>query len=307
MKKVAMDSGKYQNKAITKKNGKIERVLFRSQMKPTEESSAKGSKNFVVEYGGQKFILGKRAGQADFEKDKATLIHKISTYTAISQLVDNGDEVELAIGYPIDLFMNVTKRNEMEKYIMDNEDIHIKVDGEEKYFKIKKVKVLPESSGVIFNNFDEYRDKTVAVFDWGGLNINGCIFQDGDYIDETYFTLNKGANILWNELKNALNEKYGTNIQDYQRQDILEDGYIKNDKESSKEFIKNFIANFIKIEIMKEATKKQWDFNTLKHIVFAGGSSLEFKKYINYVFEDAKVSENAIWENVEGFGFVIGL
>ena len=306
MKKIAVDSGKFNTKAITKTKGKMERVLYRTQMKPTEEKSVKGNKNFVVEFDNQKVMLGKRAGQADFTKEKASILHKISIYTAISQLVENGEEVELAVGYPIDFFMNVSKRESMKNYIIDKGNINLIVDGEDRNFKIKKVKILPESSGVIFNNFDEYRDKTVAVFDWGGLNINGCIFQNGDIVDETYFTLNKGVNILWNELKNALNEKFTTNIQDYQRQDILTDGFIKKDKESE-EFIKNFITDFIQNEIMKEATKKQWDFETLKHIVFVGGGSLEFNNYINYVLEDAIVSDNAIWENVEGFGFVIGL
>lgn len=314
-KKATVDAGKFNTKGYTKVGKEVRRTIFRTKATPTEEIHTPGDENFVVSIPNlddkslNKVIIGRRASDddIDYDKEKKKDIHKIAIYTALANLIESGDVLEeVVIGYPIDLFKNVKARNEYMEFIKGDGKIEMMIDGKPFNFTIEKVIVLPETSGIILKNYEDYRDKTIAVLDWGGLNVNGCIFQNGDPVEGTYFVINKGVNILKNELKHALNQEFKSNLQDYSMDEVLKDGYIPKDPEASAKFIHNFIHDYIK-HIKEEAKRCQWDFENLKHVLGTGGGSLQFEKQLKEAFSVIKISKNAVWDNAEGWGEVLGI
>lgn len=303
---VAIDSGKFFTKGISREaNNLLKRITFRTKMDFTQERTTSGQDSFVVSYKEMNVLLGKQAETVDFEKDKQKDIHKLAIYTAITQLVEKGDTINLAIGCPMDLFVNFEKREEFEKFILGEKEIEIQVNGEIFNFTIESVKIFPESSGIILKNWLTYRDKQVGVIDIGGLNINACVYDKGDYLASTIFTINKGSNILMNELKGKLNKLFNSNLQDWQMEMVIKDGFIKKDPEKSRKVIEEFLHEYVN-NIVSIAKQNNWDIDNM-NIVFIGGGSLLLNKYIHAVLPDAEVSKNAIWDNVEGFGDVIGI
>lgn len=310
---VAIDTGKFNTKGFTVIDGKAKRIIFRTKATRTDESVSGDSESFVIETPNStnptlsKVIMGRKAKDEDmdFETEKKKDLHKIAVHTALANLVPSKSVIEnFAIGYPINLFNNVEARNEFAEFIKGDGKVKVKVNSVDFECTIKNVYVLPEASGIILQDIAEYEDEVVAVFDWGGLNVNGCIFKYGNPVDGTYFTINKGVNVLKSELKSELNKKFVSNIQDYMMDDILRIGYIKKAPEESKKFISDFIHEYIK-HIKGEAERAQWDFENLLKLHSIGGGSIQFAKQLKEAFEDILISDNAVWDNVEGYYAVI--
>ncbi|MBM7562616.1 ParM/StbA family protein [Fusibacter tunisiensis] len=314
--KVIVDAGKFNTKVITERGGQIKKAIYRTKAMPTQEEKSTNRGNFVVEIPGledpsfkNKVMFGKSDAvfSVDYDREKKKDIHKIAIYTAIADSVSPGDVVtDVIVGYPISLFKNVNARNDFADYIKGDGKVEMKLNGVPIHFYIEKVTVLPESSGIILARFKEFKRETVAVLDFGGLNVNGCIFQNGDIVEGTYFTLDKGVYILKERLKDALNYEFGVNIQDYLMDKIIKEGFIKKDKEKSESFIKKFIAEYMQ-EVKSQAIRAQWDFDVLSVVVGSGGGSKQFEHFLEDTFGQLEIRENSIWDNAEGWAKVVGL
>lgn len=304
---VSVDSGKYATKGVMKiEDGKNKTIIFRTKMDPTKEEKSSDKKSFVVEYKGERYLIGESAETVDYEKSKAKKIHKIATYAAIGYLVDDGDEVVLTIGCPIAIFYNVDERNQYKKFMHDESEISIYINGVTKKFTIRKVIICPESSGIIYKNPNKYKDKLVGIIDIGGLNTNCCVYDRLAPVRSTHFTTNLGANILRNELKQYLNSVFpDANLQDWQMEHIIKNGYIKSHKEESKKVIAEFLQMHVN-NIIEEAKKKNWDIKNID-LIFVGGGSKLLEREIKNVIPDAEVSETAEWDNAEGFNIIGGI
>lgn len=186
--------------------------------------------------------------------------------------------------------------------------LSFEVDAEEFKFVIKHLLVYPETSGYLIKNEEKYIGRSVAVVDIGGLNVNAVVYQptgeDGtlEPNEDTYFTINEGGNVFMTKLAKELNTKFGLNIQEYEIPEIIKKGFIKVDRELSAQIIKDFTDAYIE-NIRQEMKAHSWSVETLDFI-YTGGGSILFKDAIQSipVFEDAEFSENAVWDNAEGFG-----
>lgn len=302
VKLVAVDSGKYATKAIVKlADGKTKKLMFRTKMDKTEEVFTTLRETYAIKVGNHpRYLIGEGAEGVDYEKSKAKDIHKFAIYTAISRLVDNGDHVNLAIGCPLTVFNNVNERAAYKDFIMGDKEIHMVVNGEDFEFTIDSLVVCPESSGIIWTNVKEYERKLIGIIDIGGLNTNACVYEKMNPIKSTSFTNNLGANILRNELKLALNERFvECNLQDWQMEDIIENGFIKSNPEESRTLISNFLTGHIET-VLNDCKRKGWDLNNID-IVFVGGGSKLFKREIRTLLPTATISQTAEWDNCEGF------
>lgn len=299
-KTIAIDSGKYATKAITKNEYGTKKLIFRTKMDPTNEDTTTLRDSYIVTYKGKRYLIGNEAETIDFDKSKAKEIHKIATYTAISQLINSGDQVTLVAGCPLSIFNNVEDRKAYQNFMFDKGDIAITINKNTKHFTIDKIIICPEGSGIIYKNPMKFKNELVAIIDIGGLNTNCCIYNKLNPVRSSCFTTNLGANIMRNELKQKLNSSFADiNIQDIQMEDILRKGFIKSHKEESKIIIQEYIRNHVK-GILKECIKKGWDIKNLD-FVFVGGGSLLFKEEILKEIPDAYISENGVFDNVEGF------
>lgn len=304
---IAVDSGKFATKAIRKlEDGTNKSIIFRTKMDLTQEEKSSDKRSCVIEYNGTKYLIGESAETVDFEKNKAKLVHKISTYAAIAQLLDNQNDVDvvLAIGCPLSIFVNVEEREKYKNFFLADGDITIKLNGVKRTFNIVQVVVCPESSGIIFKNSSEYKSKLLGVIDIGGLNTNCCVYNRLAPIKSTSFTTNLGANIMTNDLKQKINSEFvDVNLQDWQMETVIKDGYIKSHKAESSALIKNFFEKHMK-DILFECERKGWDLKNID-LIFTGGGSKLLEQEIVRAVPDALISNSAQLDNVEGF-YIVG-
>jgi len=307
VKKVVVDSGKYATKAIARDaNMEIEKLYFETKMDKTEETSTNAERSYAIEYNGDRFILGSNAKANDFTTTKEKDLHRNAIYTAIHQLVNDGDTVSLVVGCPLSVFTVKASRESYENYLQEAENVEIIVNGVRKQFKIQSVSAFPEGSGYIFKNLEKYVDKIVAVVDIGGLNTNGCIYEGVDMLPKTDFTSNQGANVLRSNLRTHLNKTFGSNLSHKQVEMAIKERKIKIDEVKSKKVIDDFLLQHV-MELKEEMIEKQWDVDSLEYI-FLGGGSILLQEEIYAIFgDDITISENAIWDNAEGFAEIIDL
>lgn len=301
---IAVDTGKFATKAVTLRGDGSERfITFRTKSEETQRSEAQG-KSYIVEYKGKRYLVGEQAEVSSAKLTKAEDIHRISTYTAIHQLSSGDDTVVVAIGCPLSVFENPESKETYKKYMFPDRQIEIKVNETTKKLTILSVIVFPESSGIIYLD-RKYESMSAGIIDIGGLNVNACVYNKTMPIISTLFTENLGSNVLAQNLKNALATKYGEDIPQWMMEDILRDGYVVDNMESSgiREGSKEFIADFKKkhIEsIIKKCEANGWNLR-LTRLVFTGGTSELLWNEILQIIPGAIICEEPEKVNVRGF------
>lgn len=305
MKYVAVDSGKYATKAITRRpDGTEKSLVFRTKMEETIRNEAQGQ-SYIVEYGGKRYLLGEQAESNSAKSSKAEDLHKIATYTALHQLCNSGDEIVVAIGCPLSVYENPESKNAYKEFMFPSKQIYIKVGDTTKHLVIRSVIVLPESSGVIFLEPEKYGKSLIAVIDIGGLNINCSTYNLGVPVLSTLYTDTLGSNVLTQNLKNALSSLYNTDIPHWMMDNIIKDGYIVDNtrengiKEGSREFIADFKKKHVQT-ILKKCEANGWNLSMMR-LVFTGGTSEMLAEEIKSMLPGATIFPNGSKANVNGF------
>jgi hypothetical protein len=318
---VTVDSGKFKTKAVLRENGKVvSRFEVSTKISPTTEKSSTSRSSHVVSLNGQSTMIGGLAGEYNFDTSKAQEVHRRATYLSVSKLVDNQKlPIVLGVGCPLSVWFNTDLREQYMRFMLNfpegdlrdpNEGgfpINFEVDGAEYEYLIEHLIVYPETSGYLIKNEEKYAGRSIALVDIGGLNVNGVVYQptgeDGmlEPNEDTFFTINKGGNVFMTELAKVLNTRFGTNIQVYEMNEIFKRGYIKVDKEESAKIIKEFTDAYLD-EIRQKMKAHNWSVETLD-FAWVGGGSLLFEDHILAipVFSDSQISDNAVWDNAEGF------
>ena len=300
---IAVDSGKYATKAVRRTpSGELKKIMFRTKMDDTNETTTTDRRSCVVRIGGKSYMIGNSAETVDYEKSKAKEIHRICAYTAVAKMLEKGEkEVIMAVGCPLSIFSNVAERANYKNFFMEETDVVISINGEKKDFTIKDVVVCPESSGIIFGHHKEYKNRMIGVIDIGGLNTNCAVYDRLNPVKSTMFTTNLGANILTNDLKQLINSTFpDANIQDWQMENVIAQGYIKSNKVESAELISNFFTKHF-VNILDECKRKGWDLNNIDLVFVGGGSKLLEKEIHKLAPEGSAISPTAEWDNAEGF------
>lgn len=315
-----VDSGKFKTKAVKFKGGKVvEKFEVSTKINPTTEEASTSRSSFVVKLNGQATMIGGLAGEYNFDTSKAQEVHRRATYLSLTKLSDPKTPVILGVGCPLSVWFNTSAREKYMRFMLNfaegdlrdpnegNVDLEFEVNGQPYTFKIEHLLVYPETSGFLIKNEEKYAGRSVAVVDIGGLNINGVVYQptgeDGmlEPNEDTFFTFNKGGNVFMTELAKVLNTEFGLNIQDYEMTEHFKRGYIKVDKERSAKIIQEFTNAYID-EIRGKMKAHSWSVETLD-FAWVGGGSLLLKEHILAipVFSDSEISDNAVWDNAEGF------
>lgn len=251
------------------------------------------------------YVVGddKLSTNKNFNISKADMVHKVCTYTMIHKSVNDGDHVRLIIGTPIRLYMNKEHRKEYEE-LMHDKEVEFTVDGVKKKFYIDSVTILPESIGYVYNHINDFSDKVVGVVDIGSLNVNAAIYSDLYPIKDSEISLNIGASVLKTSIKDKLNERFVTNIQDYQVEQILKKGLDHPRWNEMETVIQSVLFEYV-TTILVELKKRNWDIDTME-IHFSGGGVYMISEILKFV-GNFKVSNNLIFDNVTGFSVLGGL
>lgn len=295
IKLVQIDPGKY---AIKAECGE-KRFYTKSLIDKIENVAT--NNGYRVKFFNQEYVVGDESIMFDYDFDKQKLETKILINLAISKLVNQGDKVNLVVGMPIEHWLDRERRAKYEQFIASTTQMSL-VEREVDIpmnFKINKVVAVPEGIGYIARD-NKYKNRTVGILDCGGCNFQGTIYRNGLPIRESCFTLNEGGYFYLNAIKQAINSKFSLNYQDYQVSELLEYG----SKHERKEEIKAEVERVTRLhlnKVIRECKARNWNLSDMEIKVVGGGSEY-FKTVISELLPNATISDDAIWDNVVGFG-----
>jgi len=300
--KLGIDPGKFRTKAVTKVNDEWRYFDVRSKITVNPRDIIPGE-NYLLKYNNIEYLIGEGANDYSLDTDKQSIQHKLCTYLAIDQLAGNED-CKIVLGFPFNLFKNASKREEYENYINTKNYIKLHVNDEEKYINIIDAASFPECGGIAYSEPDEdFENKIRAVLDIGGLNINGCVFENLNPISESIITENLGSLILMNDIKTELNKEFPEiNLQDYEIPEILKIGLQIDGKkmEKANKIICGTVEEHFS-KIVRVMKKKNWSVKTLP-ITAGGGGSLDIGiNLIRNFIAQTKLCLDPVWGNAKGF------
>lgn len=248
--------------------------------------------------------------------------HMACIHTAIHKHVRDGEEVDVIVGYPSSYYKNDSMRLDYYSKIMGEElGRHtVTVNGQEKTYTIKELKVYKEGYGYIPRL--KYRQAAAKdaelhaepeafhVLDFGGENINyHRVTARGEFL-ESYSLDEAGVNHLFKMYRKEMAENLEDKNYDLNNIDwtaCLKTKKIRGISEldgigSTKQFIEDVGTIFLD----KQFTRLQNDvgFNVKKKgdkIVFLGGGSLTLQELLtNYLesnSENILFSDHPLWDN----------
>lgn len=295
IKLVKVDPGKFAVKA------ECEGEKFYTKSLIDKIENVATDSGYKVKFFNQEYVIGDDSIPFDFDFEKHKIETKILVNLAISKLVDKGDKVNLVVGMPIEHWLDRERRMKYEQFIASKSQMSMieRAVDTPMDFKINKVIAVPESIGHVARHKD-YQNRTVGVLDCGGANFQGAVYKNGLPLRETCFTLNEGGYFYLNTIKKAINSKFKLNYQDYQIQELIEHG----SKHEKKEEIKAEIERVTKLhlnKVIRECRARNWNLDDMEIKVVGGGSNY-FKSIIEVLLPNATISDDAIWDNVKGFG-----
>lgn len=295
IKLVKVDPGKYAVKAECGDKKFYTKSLIDKVENVATESGHR------IKFFNQEYVVGDDSIPFDYDFEKHKIETKILVNLAISKLVDEGDVVNLVVGMPIEHWLDRDRRTKYEQFISSKSQMSI-IEREVDIpmnFKINKVVAIPESIGHVARN-KKYKNRTVGILDCGGANFQGAIYKNGLPLRDSCFTLNEGGYFYLNSIKKAINSKFKLNYQDYQIPELIEFGSNRTDKEE----IANEINRMTKLhlnKVIRECRARNWNLDDMDIIVVGGGSNY-FKSLICDLLPNTTISDDAIWDNVKGFG-----
>lgn len=290
MIQIDIDSGKFSGK------GKLGDLLKTFDSKISKGiAQFKGS--YTVEYDNEFYIVGEEGREYNYELSKNTFHNKLIIYTMICILLeDKNDEIiNLTVGTPTQLFFNKEDKDAYANNLKNNgETVRIKLDGEEKRFKINNVVVAPETIGSQILDKDS-KNKVKGVIDLGGLNLNGAIYLHGKPQRDRIITKNMGTHILVSNIQQELIKNVNEVYEDYLIHDFILHG---NGRVEIRKVIDEYCYDFME-SIIKEMQKYKWNYEDIE-MEFTGGGSILLKKYIEETFGDVVIIED-VYYTVKGF------
>ena len=287
---VAIDNGYSDTKVKTQSSISS----FKSRV---EKTTGEILEKNLIEYMGEKYLIGH--GKDDISNDKTKgITHKLCTLKALSDLTENQEEFELILDLPLIHYKNKNFRDEFERY-MSTPAVNSVVHGQ-KYKKliVRKCTVVPQGIAALYAyDVRQYKNKVIAVLDFGGLTIDGCIVENLKPIKDSMFTINAGSIIFENKIKTTLNEKFFLNVQDYEIPSLIENGVPGSVEESKMIIQKVYDEHFS--EVIREMRAKNWSLETIS-ILGIGGGVLKFENVVSRYLPRLKQSESPVYDNVIG-------
>ncbi|KRU40012.1 ParM/StbA family protein [Clostridium sporogenes] len=315
---LSVDAGKNTFKAIGKEIGTedVKKISFPSKYNETKDINEEyeGNSHMII-LDDTITILGDAGLEYDYDSDKEKDIHKLSTYIAITQLLEPNEpnkpntenEVYMVLACPIDFIATKELKDNYKEFIGNKGNlIKVNADGKDYSFTIKDITVKQEGAGVIFNNAEKYMNKEVALIDLGGVNFSFCIYNNCIPVKNTRFARDFGGNYLNNITVNALRgfTKGKAITSQLALQSLIEDcltlANVKDSKSMSE--IQKIKTKYL-TKIVDEIKKAGQSIEVVEP-VFCGGTTSLIKETILREIPHAIVVDNPQWESVQGLFIV---
>lgn len=319
---IAVDSGKYATKVAVYNPETDNAVTFKFRTRMGVGSfndDALETSTVILETDGVTYKIGNGAqSEAALETSKASEIHRICTLAAVAMCTPEGEtcDVHAAVGIPVKEWENVDKRMEYKKFILPDGETSVKIMTRNdlppvvKKFRIVSKHVYPESQGALFlKKVAPRTNGTVAVMDFGNLNIN-CTCWNHRELDRQYsITDELGGNILISGLSQELSAAFSRCDETYVAKVLRQpkkDRCLKPNRpnpeieESSRKMIDDYLLNHVRA-IRRKCDAKHWSLDYMT-IVFIGGTSDLLRDEIGQIFgESSYIPPHPEYANVAGF------
>lgn len=307
---ITLDIGKYETKAIGRNiQGTVEdiqRVNFRTKLYNLADGYIDVEGNsYKIEFNGQEFIIGEQGETKSSETSKTNLLHQLSAYVAITRYLkpDTKSNIKLVLACPLSVLKIEEAKEEYKNFIKGNGEITVKVNNEIYNFAIDSVTIKAEGSGILFTQPETFKNKNIAVIDFGGLNMGFSLYRNSVCKQTDRFIEEFASNELILRVKDAMTALNKGNLVSYdQAEQILENGHMTALGEIIAESIlkiKDVKEKFLfdAIEIIKTHGYKLEQFDGL---VFVGGTTQKLKEQILKKYPNADIPVNSQWTTVEG-------
>lgn len=272
---------------------------IRSKVEFTDNFISNTRDTYKLELDNKKIIVGEGARQHNFELDKTRdEAYRILIYTLLSTLAKDSNplDINLVTNYPLSVYNNDSKTT-FEQFLKTKEYVSVLLNGKPKLFNISNCLVYPQCIPAAYVNQSYFKNQTTALVDMGGITCQGVILKNFNITPDSKWCENLGGLILLNNIREALNTKFSINIQDYEMDNILENG-LPQDRQKSNIIIKDIIHMHIS-KIKNQMKLKSWNIDNL-NIVFTGGGSLLIKSILLNSFNYCKLSNNPLWDGTLG-------
>lgn len=304
---IAVDAGKYQTKSICKYKGNTYMTTFRTKMMPVSRFGVDIEPNsYLVGYKGDDYLLGDMVTEdyVNYSLSKTSTLHKISIYTAITQLLKKAkapsdSNIRLAVSVPISTYKDAEQKENF-KQMIENQGRNIQVLVNEKYysFELSDVSITFEGMGEVFAKTDNYKNNHTTVIDLGGLNTTLCQFKGIHPLVNTMTVSDLGINVLKGKIGKHINERYGLSVSSDDLEQVIRKGYFVNKGEiyeDSKVFIEEAKYDHVQ-QIIRFAKSRGYTFN-MTDIYFVGGGALTLMRYIKQEFPRSIILDNPQYSN----------
>lgn len=251
----------------------------------------------VSESGARTLILGNcyyeiGTGNRDISDKQLSTVHKVCMEYNILKHADS-KEIKLVTALPMDLYIN---RDYRESYRISQFGEHSGiVDGDLKRVVVTDCTVFAEGAAAYLPHKAELKDKVVGLLDFGGNTINCMIYEYGNLLKNTISTLDLGMIKLERNIIDELNSKYNWHVQEYEVRDIIRSGECAETVDKC--------VNKHLITVKQKLLEKNWNIDRL-HIFATGGGSQQLDGYLREAFKSVSISNNAIYDNVDGLYLV---
>lgn len=308
---IACDCGKYQTKAIARYNGNTYMTTFRTKMMAVSRLGVEIQPNsYLVEYNGNERLLGDMVNEsyADFSLNKASSIHQISIYTAISQLLQKANaasnvDIRLAVNAPISTYKDAVQKQQYKEMVLNQgRTIHLIVNGKAYSFELSEITIAFEGMGEVYAKPEVYKNRFTTVIDVGGLNTTMCQFKGIQPLVNTMTVTDLGINVIKGKIGKVINERFGLSVSADDLEQVLRSGYFSSRGEiyeDSKVFIEELKYEHLQ-QIIQFAKSRGYTFN-MSDIHFVGGGAITLKRYIKQEFPHAVILDNPQYSNCLSF------
>lgn len=309
---LSVDPGKFLTKAVglnTSENAlEGTRESFRSKLYDLNDGYIEpAGESYAVEYEGSNLIIGEQGTTDGVEEtNKATPLHKICVYTAITRYIkpDELTDVYMVLSCPLNLLKSAAYKNEYKRFIMnDGDEIEIKVNDKNYLFVIRDITIKAEGSGILYLNKDRFLNCEVGIIDIGGLNMQFCRYINGVPQPESRITEMTGSNKLIQDLREDLEIFLkGKPVTFEQSAEALKDKVLRinnADIDDTREIVKNRIHQYLRNDVIRNLTRKRISLELLQPIV-VGGTCINIREELKEEIPNADIQEDPQWASVEG-------
>ena len=281
---LVLNSGYCNTKVITQ--GK--KALYETKAIEQEETDGKT----LVTADGRSFAIGD--GLRDLTKKQDNEVQLLCSEYAILKYAASRD-INIVTTMPANMFLNKEYRLQFQQSYLG---IHRGwVDGVYKEVEVHNCKVVMEGAAAYIAHKQQFNNSTVGILDIGGNTINLMIYQKDHVLKDTIATLDLGTIKLSRELIDKINISKGWNVQDYELQEILQEG-------SCNAIVDKEIAGFVK-RIKQALQEKRWNIERIPLFATGGGALLLEQELIRQ-FNNIRVSQTGLWDNALGLNIIGG-